>query len=109
VSARERADRLGHEPAVIWLPERRGLATQLERDLFAQGAAVSVTDSAANAPVLRTAGLIAIAISEEEPTGALALPELASEDEVAVEQIMKALEDAGVLHHAERFAGGEGI
>jgi len=109
VSARERADRLGHEPAVIWLPERRGLATLLERDLFAQGAAVSVTDSAANARVLQTAGLIAIAISEEEPTDTLTLPELASEDEAAVEQIMKTLEDAGVLHRAERFAGGEGI
>jgi sulfate adenylyltransferase large subunit len=109
VSARERADRLGHEPAVIWLPERRELATLLERDLFAQGAAVSVTDSAANARVLQTAGLIAIAVSEEEPTDTLILPELASEDETAVEQIMKTLEDAGVLHRAERFAGGEGI
>jgi len=109
VSARERADRLGHEPAVIWLPERRGLATLLERDLFAQGAAVSVTDSAANARILQMAGLIAVLVSLDEPVDALALPDLASEDEAAVEQIMKALEDAGVLHHAERFAGGEGI
>ncbi|MGA3026047.1 MAG: sulfate adenylyltransferase subunit CysN [Bryobacteraceae bacterium] len=109
VSARERADRLGHEPAVIWLPGRKRLATLLERDLFGQGAAVSTTEGSANVRALTAAGLIAIVVSAEPPDDPLQLPELASEDEAAVEQIMKALEDSGVLHRAERFTGGEGI
>ena len=109
VSARERADRLGHEAAVIWLPDRRRLATLLERDLFGQGAAVSITEGGVNVRALTAAGLIAIVVSAEPPQDALPLPELASEDEAAVEQLMKALEDSGVLHRAERFIGGEGI
>jgi sulfate adenylyltransferase large subunit len=109
VSARERADRLGHEPAVIWLPERRRLATLLERDLFAQGAAVSITESGASVQALLAAGLIAIVVAEASPEDPLPLPQLASEDEAAVEQLMKALEDSGILHRAERFTGGEGI
>jgi hypothetical protein len=109
VSARERADRLGHEPAVIWLPGRKRLATLLERDLFGQGAAVSITEGRANVQALHAAGLIAIVVSDEPPQDLLTLPELASEDEAAVEQLMKALEDSGILHRAERFTGGEGI
>jgi hypothetical protein len=109
VSARERADRLGHEAAVIWLPNRKRLATLLERDLFGQGAAVSITEGSANVRALIAAGLIAIVVSAEAPDDPLPLPELASEDEAAVEQLMKALEDSGILHRAERFAGGEGI
>jgi hypothetical protein len=109
VSARERADRLGHEPAVIWLPGRRHLATLLERDLFAQGAAVSITESGASVQALLAAGLIAIVVAEAPPEDPLPLPQLASEDEAAVEQLMKALEDSGILHRAERFTGGEGI
>jgi sulfate adenylyltransferase large subunit len=109
VSARERADRLGHEPAVIWLPGRRRLATLLERDLFAQGAAVSITESGASVQALLAAGLIAIVVAEAPPGDPLPLPQLASEDEAAVEQLMKALEDSGILHRAERFTGGEGI
>jgi sulfate adenylyltransferase large subunit len=109
VSARERADRLGHEPAVIWLPGRRHLATLLERDLFAQGAAVSITESGASVQALLAAGLIAIVVAVTPPEDPLPLPQLASEDEAAVEQVMKALEDSGILHRAERFTGGEGI
>ena len=109
VSARERADRLGHEPAVIWLPERRRLATLLERDLFAQGAAVSITESGASVQALLAAGLIAIVVAHAPPEDPLPLPQLAGEDEAAVEQLMKALEDSGILHRAERFTGGEGI
>jgi sulfate adenylyltransferase large subunit len=109
VSARERADRLGHEAAAIWLPGRRQLAMLLERDLFGQGAAVSTTESSANAQALTAAGLIAIVVSRDPPDDRLPLPELASEDEAALEQLMKTLEDSGVLHRADRFAGGEGI
>jgi sulfate adenylyltransferase large subunit len=109
VSARERADRLGHEPALIWLPGRRHLATLLERDLFAQGAAVSITESGTSVQALLAAGLIAIVVAEAPPEDPLPLPQLASEDEAAVEQLMKALEDSGILHRAERFTGGEGI
>jgi hypothetical protein len=58
---------------------------------------------------LTAAGLVAIVVSAEPPDDALPLPELASEDEAAVEQLMKALEDSGVLQRAERFTGGEGI
>ena len=42
-------------------------------------------------------------VSPEAPEQALSLPELATEDEAAVEQLMKALEDSGILHRAERF------
>jgi len=109
VSARERADRLGHEPAVIWLPGRKRLATLLERDLFGTGAAVAITEGDTNIRALYAAGLIVIVASGEPPEGPLPLPELSSEDEAAAEQVMKALEDSGVLHRAERFTGGEGI
>jgi hypothetical protein len=91
------------------LPGRRHLATLLERDLFAQGAAVSITESGASVQALLAAGLIAIVVAEAPPEDPLPLPQLASEDEAAVEQLMKALEDSGILHRAERFTGGEGI
>ncbi len=109
VSADERARRSGHEPAVVWLCGRPELAKLLERDLFDHGSAVAVTGDASAAGVLAGAGLIAIAVTERAPEGCLSVPDLMPDDESALEQVMKVLEDRGIVHRAERFAGGEGI
>ncbi len=109
VTAEERSRRSGHEPAIVWLPARPDLAKLLERDLFDHGSAVAVTGDPFAARALARAGMIAIAVTEQAPAGCVSVADLTVDDESALEQVMKALEDSGILHRAERFSGGEGI
>jgi hypothetical protein len=127
----ERYARAGHHPATIWLNARRDLAYTLERVLFDQGCIVHVlADDAESgllgdlARVLNAVGAIAIcstgSTSPEERERVKGLvgetffvaPDplsLSPNDAIAATQLVRMLEDRGVLPSAYRFSGGEGI
>jgi hypothetical protein len=131
VTPAERYSRAGHGPATVWLTSRKDLAYLLERVLFDRGCLAHVlsdeTESHALgelALILNAAGLIAICcISSAEPdegdrARAVVGDErfvqidpraLSPRDADAVDQIVRALEERGVLPSTDRFSGGEGI
>jgi sulfate adenylyltransferase large subunit len=109
VTVRDRALRLGHDPAIVAVPSRQDVALALERALFDQGCWVAVTHSWATAQTLKAAGLIAICTAADAAAAGIALTHRAAQVEDAVEELLQALDSYGVLHHGEGFSEGEGI
>jgi len=103
VTPAERLARYRHCPATVSLGARMPLALLLERRLFDRGCAVTVVENSETAP-LEKAGLLALLVSKQAPHW-----ELPADDAQAVDQIVEALEDSGVLLPLESLTGGEGI
>ena len=109
VTARERAMRSGHDPAIIGVPGRDDVAHALERALFDQGCAVAVAADRATAQALKSAGLIAICTAADGGGATIALGNRAANLDDAVEELLHALDAYGVLHQGDGFLEGEGI
>ena len=101
----ERIMRHGHLPAIIRLGERRRLASLLERRLFDRGCAVTVLDrdDEAAARALEDAGMLVLVSAGD------ASERLPADDSAAVEEVMRTLEQSGILFSEESLTEGEGI
>ena len=105
----ERAQRCGHDPAIIDVPGREDVAQALERVLFDQGCAVAIAHDRHTAQALKSAGLIAICTAPDAGGAGIALTHRSAQIDDAVEELLQALDSFGVLHHGDGFSGGEGI
>jgi sulfate adenylyltransferase large subunit len=130
LAAAERHARAGHLPAVVWLQGRPDLARLLEARLFALGCQVFATGERTRvsaladvAQVLTAAGLIVITSADspkpgeqesarmiESGAGLFVYPDgLAASDERAADEILRALQDAGIVSAQGDLGAGEGI
>jgi len=96
VSARERAERLGHAPAVIAIapgPRAEAFAFAVERALFDAGRFAAVADTPAVARALAAAGLVAVVVTEDAPEGALraSAPAADADDDPAARRLTGSL------------------
>ncbi|MGC8758664.1 MAG: sulfate adenylyltransferase subunit 1, partial [Bryobacteraceae bacterium] len=113
LTAAERRARSGHGAALVVAAPGSAAAELLERRLFEHGGDVVLLDGpvAPLEPLLR-AGLIVIAPPGSVCSGfpMVELPESASDDpESAVVEILRKLEEKGVLISRDEFTSGEGI
>jgi hypothetical protein len=100
VTAAERIARYRHSGATVALGQREQLAWVLERRLFDRGCAVAV---ARNTGVDAYAtGLLVLLLSDEAP-------DLPADDGRAADEVIRRLEESGVLLPDESLTGGEGI
>ena len=97
----ERMGRYGNAGAIVAVGPRAELAELVERKLFDRGCLVAIAESEEAAQVLESVGMIAILAIEPE----IALP---ADDQEAAEQVVRLLEQDGVLLAGD-LAGGEGI
>jgi sulfate adenylyltransferase large subunit len=106
VSAAERIARHRHLPGILRLGRRRQLARMLERRLFDRGCSVAVLEqedeSAARA--LENAGMLVLIASDHAADRHLPV-----DDHQAVEELIRNLEQSGILLPNELLTGGEGI
>jgi len=109
VTGLERAQRSGHDPAIVGVPGRDDVAHALERALFDQGCAVAVAPDRPTAQALKSAGLIAICTAPDGGGASIVLTHRSAQIDDAVEELLQALDSFGVLHHGDGFSGGEGI
>ena len=105
VTTAERVVRFRHLPAIVRIGRRRKLAWLLERRLFDRGCAVAVLerDEQASARALEEAGLLVV-LAAGEPQ--LSFP---ANDSEAAGEIIRSLEENGVLLSEESLVEGEGI
>lgn len=113
LTAAERRARSGHGAALVIAPPGSAAAELLERRLFEHGGDAVLLDGpvAPLEPLLR-AGLIVIAPPGSVCSGfpVTEMPEnLSDEPERAVAEILRALEEKGVLISRDEFTFGEGI
>ncbi len=101
VTPGERMGRYGNTGAIVAVGPRTGLADLIERKLFDRGCLVSRAESEDAAQILESVGMVAILATEPE----IALP---ADDKEATEQVIRLLEQDGVLLAGD-LAGGEGI
>jgi sulfate adenylyltransferase large subunit len=100
VTAAERIARYRHAGAVVALGRREQLAWLLERKLFDRGCAVIIAN---NTDVDSDAtGLLVLLLSNEAP-------DLPADDAQAANEIIRKLEESGVLLPDESLTEGEGI
>ena len=106
VTAAERIARHRHLPAIIRLGRRRQLAWLLERRLFDRGCTVAVLehDDEPAAQALQNAGLIVLVASDHA-----ADRNLPADDLQAASELIRTLEQSGILLPNELLTGGEGI
>jgi len=106
VTTAERIARYRHLPAVIQLGRRRNLAWLLERRLFDRGCATAVLehDDEQAARILEDAGLLVLVASEHP-----ADRDLPADDHQAVDEMLRVLEQSGILLPEELLTEGEGI
>jgi sulfate adenylyltransferase subunit 1 (EFTu-like GTPase family) len=100
VTAAERIARYRHSGATVALGHREQLAWVLERRLFDRGCAVVISSNAdvdANAT-----GLLVLLLSDETS-------DLPTDDACAADEVIRRLEESGVLLPDESLTGGEGI
>ena len=100
VTAAERIARFRHSGAKVELGNRKQLAWELERRLFDRGCSVIVAnhtgvDAAAT-------GLLVLLLSDE-------VSDLPADDAQAADEVIRRLEESGVLLPDESLTGGEGI
>lgn len=100
VTAAERIARYRHSGATVALGHREQLAWLLERKLFDRGCAV-VISSNAGVDAYAT-GLLVLHLSDEAS-------DLPIDDARAAEEVIRRLEESGVLLPDESLTGGEGI
>jgi sulfate adenylyltransferase large subunit len=102
----ERIARYRHGGELVSLGSRTELAWLLERKLFDRGCAVTVARHASEETLeaLDRAGLLVLLLSSKAPDWNL--PE---DDDEAVNFVVTALEESGVLLPEESLTGGEGI
>jgi hypothetical protein len=100
VTVAERIARYRHSGATVALGRREQLAWLLERRLFDRGCAVVIADDAGMDS--GAAGLLVLVLSDE----ATHLP---ADDAQAADQIIRGLEESGILLTNESLTGGEGI
>ena len=105
VTTAERVARFRHLPAIVRLGRRQGLAWLLERRLFDRGCAVAVLDrdDEAAARSLEESGLLVLLAAGEAES---AFP---AKDSDAASEIIRSLEESGVLLSEESLIEGEGI
>jgi len=100
VTAAERIARYRHAGAIVGLGRREQLAWLLERKLFDRGCAVVITtDAGVDASAT---GLLVLLLSD-------AASDLPADDARAADEIIRRLEESGVLLPDESLTGGEGI
>jgi len=106
VTTAERIARHRHLPATVKLGRRQPLAWLLERRLFERGCAVTVLESEDEqaAAVLEDAGMLVLVVSGHAPDR-----DLPADDLRAEEELIRALEQAGILLPEESLTEGEGI
>ncbi|HLJ14257.1 MAG TPA: sulfate adenylyltransferase subunit CysN [Bryobacteraceae bacterium] len=107
VTPAERIARWGHRAAVVRLGHRAALAQALERKLFERGCAVVVLEHwhGETVKALDRAGILVLVLAprpiEEEP--------LPGDDLEAADEIMRRLEEQGILRPMDAMTGGGGI
>jgi sulfate adenylyltransferase subunit 1 len=100
VTAAERIARYRHSGAIVALGPREQLAFLLERKLFDRGCAVVVAnDTGVNAGAT---GLLVLLLSDETN-------DLPDDDARAADEVIRRLEESGILLPDESLTGGEGI
>ena len=100
VTAAERIARHRHSGATVALGRREPLAWLLERRLFDRGCAVAITHQTG---IDATAtGLLLLLLSGEAP-------DLPADDSLAANEVIRRLEESGVLMPNESLIEGEGI
>jgi sulfate adenylyltransferase large subunit len=106
VTSSERIARYRHLPAIVQLGRRRQLAWLLERRLFDRGCAVSVLEHGDElaARALQDAGMLVLVASDHP-----ADRHLPADDHQAAGEMIRTLEQSGILLPNELLTGGEGI
>ena len=106
VTAAERIARHRHLPAIIRLGRRRQLAWLLERRLFDRGCSVVVLEQEDQdaARALEDAGMLVL-IASDHPSDR----HLPAGDDLAASELIRTLEQSGILLPNELLTGGEGI
>jgi sulfate adenylyltransferase subunit 1 len=100
VTAAERIARYRHSGATVALGHREQLAWVLERKLFDRGCAVVISSNAAVDAC--ATGLLVLHLSDEAS-------DLPTDDARAADEVIRRLEESGVLLPDESLIGGEGI
>jgi sulfate adenylyltransferase large subunit len=102
VTAAERIARYRHSGAAVALGRREQLAWLLERKLFDRGCSVVMTNDT-DLDACAT-GLLVLLVSDQESDF-----ELPADDSQAADEVIRRLEESGILLPDESLTGGEGI